>query len=162
MSNTHKSVHNERCDFELAIAFTGNKECESRSFSEFALDKNFSAVGFDDLFHDSETKTHTTFAGGVGFRFVEESSEPDRLDTCAGVAYPTTHRLTFVDGLSADRDLALDRIPQRIREKILEDLPDEQGIREYRQVCRNRVDDANRSAFGQRFQVADQGFDERP
>jgi hypothetical protein len=57
----------------LAIAFTGNEECESRSLSEFAFDKDFSAVGFDDLFHDSETKTHTPFAGGIGFKFVEDS-----------------------------------------------------------------------------------------
>ncbi len=109
--------------------FTRNDESEGRSFAEFALDKGSATVCFDDLLHNSKAQPKAALPIAVGFQFVEDSSEPFWLDTGACVAYPATDRLAFTDGLSADNDLALSRIPQRIRKKILEDLA----------TCRRRI-----------------------
>jgi hypothetical protein len=76
-------------------AQAGYYEAERGSTAYFAIDKDLPAVGFNNLFHDRESKTHSARLFRIGFESLKDFRKPFLWDADAGIAHPAANFVYF-------------------------------------------------------------------
>src|SRR5262245_27813961 len=138
-----------------------DRESEGRAGAFPALDRHLSSVRLDIRLHDGEAQARGPLPLRIGLELVEDRLEPVGGDAGAVVADPALDAAVWCLA-SPDDDLAARRVLDRVRDEILEHALEQAGVRVGREVLRYRVGELRAGRAGDRMEIVDERFDERP